>query len=85
MTLVAEAGAVKLPKAERELLAYLSLHPGSHNLAELEPVVHNASPAARSLARKQLVALTPEPVAIRNVPVRAPHELNCCAALQPSI
>jgi primosomal protein N' (replication factor Y) len=66
----------KLPKAERELLAYLTLHPGSHNLAELEPLIRNASPAARSLARRQLVALTPEPLAIRNVPIRAPHELN---------
>jgi primosomal protein N' (replication factor Y) len=66
----------KLPKAERELLAYLSLHPGSHNLGELEPLVHNASQAARSLARKQAVTLIPEPVFIRAAPIRAPHELN---------
>src|ERR1035441_5078937 len=33
----------KLPKAERELLAYLSLHPGSHNVGDLEALVHNAS------------------------------------------
>ncbi len=26
----------KLPKAERELVAFLSLHPGTHNLAEVE-------------------------------------------------
>ena len=49
----------KLPKAERELLAYLALHPGTHNLGDLEALVHNASQAARSLARKQAVALTP--------------------------
>jgi primosomal protein N' (replication factor Y) len=66
----------KLPKAERELLAYLSLHPGTHNLGELEPIVKNASPAARSLARKQLVSLAPEPVFIQSAPIRAPHDLN---------
>ncbi|HWE51833.1 MAG TPA: primosomal protein N' [Bryobacteraceae bacterium] len=66
----------KLPKAERELLAYLALHPGSHNLGDVEALVHHASPAARSLARKQLVTLTPEPLAIRSAPIRAPHDLN---------
>jgi len=66
----------KLPKAERELLAYLALHPGSHNLGELEPLVSNASVAARSLARRQAVTLIPEPVFIRAAPIRAPHELN---------
>jgi len=50
----------KLPKTERELLAYLELHPGSHNLAELEAAVKNASRAARSLARRGLVQITPE-------------------------
>ncbi len=71
----AEPGG-KLPKAERELLAYLSLHPGTHNLADLEPMVKNASTAARALARAQLVTLTVEPMAIRSAPIRAPHELN---------
>ncbi len=66
----------KLPKAERELLAYLALHPGSHNLSEVEAQVHNASTAARSLARKQLVSLTAEPIAVTAAPPRAPHELN---------
>ena len=66
----------KLPKAERELLAYLSLHPGTHNLADLEALVKNASLAARSLARQSLVSLTPEPLQIRGAPIRAPHELN---------
>lgn len=66
----------KYPKAERELLAYLSLHPGSHNLGELDEIVRNASAAGRSLARKHLVTLVPEPVAIRDVPIRAPHDLN---------
>ena len=66
----------KLPKAERELLAYLSLHPGTHNLGELEDIVKNSSTAARSLARRKLITLTPEPMAIRSVPIRAPHDLN---------
>ena len=66
----------KPPKAERELLAFLSLHPGSHNLGELEDLVKNASVAARALARKKLVTLTPEPLAIRAAPIRAPHDLN---------
>jgi primosomal protein N' (replication factor Y) len=66
----------KLPKAERELLAYLSLHPGTHNLGELEAAVKNASTAARSLARKSLVSLVSEPLEIRGAPVRTPHDLN---------
>ena len=41
----------KLPKPERELLAYLELHPGQHNLKKLEESVGKASTAARSLAR----------------------------------
>ena len=54
----------KLDKPERELLAFLELHPGSHNLKELEETVRNASLAARSLARKGLVTLQPEPMEI---------------------
>ena len=66
----------KLPKAERELLAYLSLHPGSHNLGEVEVLVKSASTAARSLGRKGLLKLVPERVEIRSAPIRAPHDLN---------
>ncbi|MFB3828826.1 MAG: primosomal protein N' [Bryobacteraceae bacterium] len=66
----------KFPKAERELLAFLDLHPGSHNLKELEAMVRDASPAARSLARKGLVTLKPEPVGMTTAPIRAPHVLN---------
>ena len=50
----------KLPKWERELIAYLELHPGSHNLAQVETAVKSASQSARSLARKKLVELTTE-------------------------
>ena len=67
---------VKLPKAERELLAYLELHPGSHNLKEVEAVVKNASQAARSLARKGLVTLKTERALAKGLPVRTPHTLN---------
>jgi primosomal protein N' (replication factor Y) len=63
-------------KAERELHAFLELHPGSHNLKDLEGVVKNASAAARSLARKRAVTLKPEPVEMRFGPVRARHLLN---------
>ncbi len=67
----------KLPKAERELLAFLEMHPGSHNLKELEDVVRHASTAARSLARKKYVELAREPLGgVSGGPVRAPHNLN---------
>src|SRR5579863_2928839 len=53
----------KLNKPERELRAFLELHPGSHSLKDLEDAVKNASQAARSLARKGIVSLIPEKVA----------------------
>src|SRR4051812_4329369 len=65
----------KLNKPERELRAFLELHPGSHNLRQLEDMVKNASPAARSLARKGVVTLKPETVA-NTTPIRVPHALN---------
>ncbi|MGE5646881.1 MAG: primosomal protein N' [Acidobacteriota bacterium] len=63
-------------KAERELLAYLDLHPGSHNLGEVEASVKNAGDAARALARKGILSLRPElsPVSTRHA--SAPHVLN---------
>src|SRR5204862_7874686 len=78
------ADDAKLNKPERELRAFLELHPGSHNLKQLESTVHNASPAARSLARKGLVELKPETVAVKSV-VRARHHLNPAqqAAFEP--
>ena len=67
----------KLGKPERELLAFLELHPGTHNLKDLELMVLNSSPAARALARKKLVTLRSEPVPLNAAgPVRAPHVLN---------
>ena len=72
----ADLGSQKLPKAEREFLAFLELHPGSHNLLELESMLKNASAAARSLARRGLVALTREPLSVLSGRERPPHELN---------
>jgi len=66
----------KIPKQERELLAYLELHPGQHNLATLEETLPKASTAARSLARRQLARLALEPVSSNTAPPRAPHTLN---------
>jgi len=66
----------KIPKPERELLAYLELHPGQHNLATLEDTLPKASTAARSLARRQLARLALEPVSSIAAPPRAPHTLN---------
>jgi primosomal protein N' (replication factor Y) len=68
--------ALKLNKAERELAAFLELHPGSHNLKEIEDMVRNSSPAARSLARKGLVVLKPETMPASAGYIRARHELN---------
>jgi primosomal protein N' (replication factor Y) len=65
----------KLNKPERELRAFLELHPGSHNLKELEDMVKHASAAARSLARKAMVSLKPETVAMKAT-IRARHSLN---------
>jgi primosomal protein N' (replication factor Y) len=74
--LAAARPETKLKKAERELAAFLELHPGSHNLKEIDGTVRDASVSARALARKGIVTLSPEPLAINAGPVRAPHTLN---------
>jgi primosomal protein N' (replication factor Y) len=66
----------KLNRAERELRAFLELHPGSHNLKDIEASVAGASGAARSLARKGLVSIASEPPAFNAGPVRVRHLLN---------
>lgn len=70
------AGDRKLVKAEREILAFLDLHPGSHNLRDLESAVKNAGTAARALARKGLIALTRESGSVSDSEPRPPHPLN---------
>jgi primosomal protein N' (replication factor Y) len=67
---------LKLAKGERELLAYLELHPGSHNLAELDGRIAGASRAARALARKGIVTLRAEPPAIQHAAPGPPPVLN---------
>ncbi len=54
------ASEIKLRKSERELLAFLELHPGPHNVGELGEKVKKASEAARSLARRELIRLETE-------------------------
>jgi primosomal protein N' (replication factor Y) len=70
------AAPPRLNKPERELRAFLELHPGAHNLHAVEDMVKNASPAARSLARKGLVILKPQNAPSPAGPVRARHALN---------
>lgn len=54
------AEGIKLRKPERELLAFLELHPGPHNLGELTEKLPYASRTARSLARQNLVRVETE-------------------------
>ena len=54
------AEGLKLKKAERELLAFLELHPGAHELKDLTRILKKASEAARALARRELITLTTE-------------------------
>jgi primosomal protein N' (replication factor Y) (superfamily II helicase) len=56
------AEGIKLRKAERELLAFLELHPGPHNLGQLTEVLKTVAPAARTLAKRELIALQLEPL-----------------------
>ena len=44
--------------------SFLELHPGAHNLKELELQVKGASQAARSLARRKLLTLEVEATAV---------------------
>lgn len=78
-------GGVHLKKAERELIAFLELHPGPHNVATLSQAVKNARTAARALARRSLINLIVEGPAVpsgyeRPAPRLNPHQN---AALQP--
>jgi primosomal protein N' (replication factor Y) len=72
----ARPDGVKLKKSERELVSYLELHPGAHNLQRLEEAVPGASEAARSLARKKLVSLQVESPIIAAYPSKPVPTLN---------
>jgi primosomal protein N' (replication factor Y) len=67
---------VKLPKAERELLSYLELHPGTHNLAEVDSIVKSASRSARALARRGCLELKTQRTASDSGWANPRHELN---------
>jgi primosomal protein N' (replication factor Y) (superfamily II helicase) len=72
---------LQLTKRERELHAFLELHPGTHNLEQLETSVKGASQAARALARRNLIVLEPEaPTGVfsSDAPPRTlnPHQLE---------
>ncbi len=79
LTGVAPTG--KLPKAQRELIAFLELHPGTHNLAEAETQVKGASAAARALAKAGIVNLEKQELASPNTAARLPHPLNAAQQL----
>ena len=83
-------GDMKLNKRERELHAFLELHPGTHNLQELEESVKGASQAARSLARRKLIALeseAPTGVFAADVPPRTlnPHQLAAYQQIETAL
>ncbi len=69
------ATSEKLTKRERELLAYLELHPGRHRLDQLEQTLPDAAAGARALARKQLAKVTLIAPAAGMV-ATVPHTLN---------
>ena len=88
--LAAAAPEVKLTKRERELHAYLELHPGTHNLEQLENSVKGASPAARSLARRGLITLESEPLTGMlppEAPIRTlnPHQLEAYQRIEAAL
>ncbi len=66
----------KLPKREREVLAYLELHPGPHALDKLEEVIKGAATATRALARKQLADVRLIQPSMSSPHARPPHQLN---------
>lgn len=81
---------MKLAKSQRELLAFLELHPGRHNLAELARMLNKASEDARALARRELVNLEPEDIAVptgfeRPVPVLNQHQQEAFDAIRTAI
>ena len=81
---------LKLKKAERELLAYLELHPGQHNVAELNRAVKRGSESARALARHELIRLEVETVSIpagfeRPRPLLNSHQQTAYEAIEQAL
>jgi primosomal protein N' (replication factor Y) len=67
---------LRLNKSERELLAFLELHPGLHNVSSLAGKLKNGSTAARSLARKELIHLQAETLQVTGGYERPKPTLN---------
>jgi len=81
---------IKLKKPERELLAFLELHPGQHNLAVLGETIKRASEAARALARRELIKLEIEQVSVasgfeRPVPQLNTDQQTACASVDEAL
>lgn len=81
---------VKLKKSERELLAFLELHPGPHNLAQLGQRIKKASETARALARQDLIRLEAEDLQTpggfeRSVPVLNQHQQEAFSAIEAAM
>ncbi len=81
---------MKLKKSERELLAFLELHPGPHNVAELGKTMNKASEAARALARYELIKLEAEALFAptgfeRPIPVLNAHQEAAFAAIRAGL
>ena len=53
LELAGDRPEVKLSKPERELVAFLELHPGTHNLKDLEPCIAEWSDAPVATSRAQ--------------------------------
>jgi primosomal protein N' (replication factor Y) (superfamily II helicase) len=88
--LASAAEGLKLTKRERELHAFLELHPGTHNLEQLEASVKGASQAARSLARRNLITLeseAPTGVFTSEAPPRTlnPHQLEAYQQIEAEL
>ncbi|MGH9584222.1 MAG: replication restart helicase PriA [Bryobacteraceae bacterium] len=80
----------KLAKSERELLAFLELHPGRHNLAQVGAKINRASEAARALGRRGLLKIEAEGLLSgagyeRPVPELNPDQSAACAAIAAAI
>ncbi|MBX9601525.1 MAG: primosomal protein N' [Bryobacteraceae bacterium] len=88
---VARGEEQKLPRVQRELLAFLELHPGVHNLEEVDLLIRGASPAARALSKRGMVKLAidtpPPPAAFEGgtPPLLNPHQQTAFAAIQAAL
>jgi primosomal protein N' (replication factor Y) (superfamily II helicase) len=81
---------IKLKKPERELLAFLELHPGPHNVGELAGKLDKASQAARSLARHALIKLETEALRMqagfeRSAPILNSYQEQAFAAIRAAL